>query len=124
MHGSACVAPLQLAAPPGSQVYRIPQGNLRRKIPYGTCVSLRNTTRVPSLLDIRYGAVLVLLGMNVFFLHIDNFFSSGRGSFLVLSAPGHAGSPPERHRIFPSSHYIYYIYYMLYMNGAFISDRW
>ena len=25
------------------------------------------------------------------------FFSSGRGSFLVLSAPGHAGSPPAHH---------------------------
>ena len=25
------------------------------------------------------------------------FFSSARGSFLVLSAPWHAGSPPEHH---------------------------
>ena len=32
--------------------------------------------------------------INVFF-GIDIFFSSGRGSFLVLSAPWHAGSPPE-----------------------------
>ena len=31
------------------------------------------------------------------FLHIGIFFSSGRGSFLVLSAPGHTGSPPEHH---------------------------
>ena len=32
-----------------------------------------------------------------FFLHIDILFSSSRGSFLVLSALGHAGSPPEHH---------------------------
>ena len=31
----------------------------------------------------------------VCFLHIGIFFSPGRGSFLVLSALGHAGSPPE-----------------------------
>ena len=31
------------------------------------------------------------------FLHMGIFFSSGRRSFLVLSAPGHAGSPPEHH---------------------------
>ena len=31
------------------------------------------------------------------FLHISIFFSSGRGSFLVLSALGHAGTPPEHH---------------------------
>ena len=30
-----------------------------------------------------------------FFLHIGVFFSSGRESFPVLSAPGYAGSPPE-----------------------------
>ena len=35
--------------------------------------------------------------IHVFFLRIDGFFSSGRGSFLVLSAPGHVGSPPEHH---------------------------
>ena len=33
----------------------------------------------------------------MWFLHIGIFFSSGRWSFLVLSAPGHAGSPPEHH---------------------------
>ena len=33
--------------------------------------------------------------INVFFWPIGIFFSSGRGSFLVLSAPWHAGSPPE-----------------------------
>ena len=32
-----------------------------------------------------------------FFLHIDILFSASRGSFLVLSALGHAGSPPEHH---------------------------
>ena len=32
--------------------------------------------------------------INVFFWHIGIFLSSGRGSFLVLSAPWHAGSPP------------------------------
>ena len=31
----------------------------------------------------------------VFFYTSGFFFSSGRGSALVLSAPGHAGSPPE-----------------------------
>ena len=35
--------------------------------------------------------------INVFFLYIGIFFSSGRGPFLVLSALGHAGSPPEHH---------------------------
>ena len=32
--------------------------------------------------------------VNVFFRPFGIFFSSGRGSFLVLSAPWHAGSPP------------------------------
>ena len=32
-----------------------------------------------------------------FFWHIGIFLSPGRGSFLVPSAPGHAGSPPEHH---------------------------
>ena len=32
-----------------------------------------------------------------FFWHLGIFFSSGRGSFLVLSAPWHAGSPPGHH---------------------------
>ena len=36
----------------------------------------------------------ILLCINVFFWHFGIFFSSGRGSFLVLSAPWHAGSPP------------------------------
>ena len=67
VHGIACVPPLQLATPPGSQVYDIRKGNL------------------------------ALLCRNAFFLHIGLFFSSSRGSFLVLSAPGHAGSPPEVH---------------------------
>ena len=31
------------------------------------------------------------------FFHIGNFFSYDGGSFLVLSTPGHAGSPPEHH---------------------------
>ena len=31
------------------------------------------------------------------FCNIGICFSSGRGSFLVLSAPAHAGSPPEHH---------------------------
>ena len=31
------------------------------------------------------------------FLHVDIFFCSGRGSFVVLSAPGRARSPPEHH---------------------------
>ena len=33
----------------------------------------------------------------IFFFLYRHFFSSGRGSFLVLSAPGNAGSPPEHH---------------------------
>ena len=33
----------------------------------------------------------------VFFAHWYFFFSSGRESFRVLSAPGHAGSPPVHH---------------------------
>ena len=33
----------------------------------------------------------------VFFLDIDIFFSSGRGPFLVTSAPEHTESPPEHH---------------------------
>ena len=32
-----------------------------------------------------------------FFVLIVIFFSPGRGSFIVLSAPGHAGSMPEHH---------------------------
>ena len=32
-----------------------------------------------------------------FFLHTSIFFSPDRGSFLVLSAPRHAGSPPVLH---------------------------
>ena len=31
------------------------------------------------------------------FSHIGLFISPSRGSFLVLSAPGHTGSPPEHH---------------------------
>ena len=38
-----------------------------------------------------------LLIINVFFWHFDIFFSSGRGSFLVHSAPWNAGSRPEHH---------------------------
>ena len=37
----------------------------------------------------------VLLCVHVFFFAHRHFFSSGHGSFLVLSAPAHAGSPPE-----------------------------
>ena len=33
----------------------------------------------------------------MFFDHIDILFSSGRGSFLVLWYPGHAGRPSEHH---------------------------
>ena len=39
---------------------------------------------------------LVLPCINAFFA-VRHFFSSGRGPFLVLSAPWHAGSPPEHH---------------------------
>ena len=35
--------------------------------------------------------------INVFFWPFGTFFSSGRGSLLVLSAPWHAGSPPGPH---------------------------
>ena len=37
--------------------------------------------------------IIILLCINVFFCHFRIFFSSGRGSFRVLSAPWHAGSP-------------------------------
>ena len=46
---------------------------------------------------LRLKAPHVLLCINVFFWHIGILFSSGRGSFLVLSAPWHTGSPPEHH---------------------------
>ena len=39
----------------------------------------------------------ILLCLNVFSWHIGIFCSSGRRSFLVLSDPWHAGSPPEHH---------------------------
>ena len=42
----------------------------------------------------RIPLVYILLCINVFFWPIVIFFSSGRGSFLLLSAPWHAGSPP------------------------------
>ena len=35
--------------------------------------------------------------INVFFSPFDIFFSSGRGSFFVLSAPWYTGSPPGPH---------------------------
>ena len=38
--------------------------------------------------------ILRSIYINVFFWSIGIYFSSGRGSFLVLSAPWHAGSPP------------------------------
>ena len=57
----------QLASPPGFHVAHIPKGNL------------------------------VLLYINVIFWHIGIFFSSGGGSFLVLSDPWHAGSPLGHH---------------------------
>ena len=38
--------------------------------------------------------ILYFVCINVFFWPFGIFFSSGRGSFLVLSAPWHAGSPP------------------------------
>ena len=43
----------------------------------------------------RRETLLLRVCVNVFFWHIGIFFSSGRGSFLVLSAPWRAGSPPE-----------------------------
>ena len=54
------------------------------------CVILQGTPHFPK-------GSLVLRCINVFFLHIRHFFLSSRGSFLMLSAPGHAGSPPEHH---------------------------
>ena len=39
----------------------------------------------------------ILLCSSVLFLRMGIFFSSCRGSFLVLSAPEHAGSPPVHH---------------------------
>ena len=57
-------------------------------------INLRHSRDFTSLIPI---GNLVLLCMNVFFLHMAFFFSSGHGSFLVLSAAGHAGSTPENH---------------------------
>ena len=51
------------------------------------CVTPRGTSHSPK-------GSLVLPCINVFFWTIGISFSSGRGSFLVLSAPWHAGSPP------------------------------
>ena len=54
------------------------------------CVTPRETSHSPK-------GSLVLLYINVFFWHMAFFFSYGRGSFLVLSAPWHSWSPPEHH---------------------------
>ena len=45
----------------------------------------------------RRETLLLRVCVNVFFWHIGIFLSSGPGSLLVLSAPWHAGSPPEHH---------------------------
>ena len=42
--------------------------------------------------------ILLCIYFVYIFLHV-HFFLSGRGSFLLLSAPGHAGSPPEHHGV-------------------------
>ena len=42
----------------------------------------------------RKGILYIYIYINVFFWPFSIFFSSGRGSFLVLSAPWNAGSPP------------------------------
>ena len=57
----------QLASPPGFHVTHLLKGNL------------------------------VYIYKNVFFSPFGIFFSPGRGSFLVLSAPWHTGSPPGPH---------------------------
>ena len=46
-------------------------------------------------IPLKLGMSDILLCVNLFFLHIDILFSSGRGYFLVLSAPGHGKSPFE-----------------------------
>ena len=38
--------------------------------------------------------IYIVLCITVFFRHFGTFFSSRRGSILVLSAPWHAASPP------------------------------
>ena len=43
------------------------------------------------------GTLYITMYMCVLFCTSFFFFSFGRGSFLVLSAPGHAWSPPEHH---------------------------
>ena len=62
VHGIACVPPLQLVTPPGSQVYHIAKGNL-----------------------------VLLCTKRTIYAHRHFFFSSCRGSFLVLSVAGHPG---------------------------------
>ena len=51
-----------------------------------------NISRGESLYTHTY--IYIILSINVFFWPFSIFFSSGRRSFLVLSAPWHAGSPP------------------------------
>ena len=46
------------------------------------------------MIDIIYTHMYI----NVFFWPFGIFFPCGRGSFLVLSAPWHAGSPPGPRR--------------------------
>ena len=45
----------------------------------------------------RTGTLCIYIYINVFFWLFGIFFCSGRGSFLVLSALWHAGSPPGHH---------------------------
>ena len=60
-------------------------------------VGLRKERCQRDLCKATFFVVFILLCRNVLFIHIGIFLSSGRGSFLVPSAPGHAGSPPEHH---------------------------
>ena len=55
-----------------------------------SCVTPWGTPHSPK------GSLVLLPNMfGCVFFNINIFFFSDRGSFLVLSAPGHAGSPPE-----------------------------
>ena len=60
---------------------------------------LKKTALSPRLRRWSRVAPTIYYYVNVLYWHIGIFFSSGRGSFLVLSVPWHTGSPPEHHGV-------------------------
>ena len=86
-------APWHVGSPPGPRTQVWALAEVRDTCSGGqSAVEPVSYTHLPvSDIYTRY----ILLCINVFLWHIGIFFSSGRGSFLVLSAPWHAGSPRE-----------------------------